>query len=128
MSALDAARHKIAEAIIAGPWPDDLEPRQVFPVLPDAIPGPCYAVVPSEPALDPLTPCNWTARFDVIAVAGRVSIEDAQRTLDAMVEFVLPRLREAGISIERVGSDDLISWGNVNYLTRRVTVWAVVTI
>jgi hypothetical protein len=119
MTALADMRAELAERL-EGPW-------QVFELMPDAIPGPCLAVVLNPFALEPLGMCNYNARADVLCVAGRLAVEEAQTLLDEMTEYVLERVRITGTYvIERGGGDELTSWAGVDHLMRRITVLSVI--
>lgn len=88
----------------------------VVPTYADAVSPPAYMVLPGTPWLDPMTQCNWWARFDVLCIAHRV---DPTGSLDVLTSLVAN-------AVDAFRADDG-SWPMVNVTAPRFVLIAATT-
>lgn len=120
------ARAKLAAALapVTGSDPD------VLTSLVDTIEPPALMIGWGDPWLQPDTSCFAQGRLVVTAVAGRLAPGDGVATLEALVAYVLGRLRSDPSSswpLDSVSGPRMFVMAKTNYLAARITVRVTVT-
>lgn len=94
----------------------------------DAVHPPCYLVATPDPWMLPAGVCLWQVRFQVVAVAGRITPSPGFNHLEQMAAEALRRLKVARVPVESVGPMAGMDIGGVSYLVARLTVQRVLTL
>ena len=115
---------------------DDTDPTVLVDVV-DSLTPPALMLIWGDPWLSPGTgqrpamgPCLWTARLQVLAVAGRLEPGPGIRTLEQLVGYIVDRLKADAYTwpLEAVTGPRVFDLGGLPYLGARVTYLVPITV
>jgi hypothetical protein len=115
---------------------NDTDPTVLVDVV-DSLTPPALMLIWGDPWLSPGTgqrpamgPCLWTARLQVLAVAGRLEPGPGIRTLEQLVGYVVDRLKADAYTwpLEAVTGPRVFDLGGLPYLGARVTYVVPITV
>jgi hypothetical protein len=86
----------------------------------DAVEPPAFMLTWSQPWIQPSTPCVWTTRLDVLAIAGRIDPDPGVAELERLVAGAISYVRD--VPIVQVTAPGGLEIGGVMYLVARITM------
>ena len=114
---------------------DDTDPMVLADVV-DSLTPPALMLIWGDPWLQPgsgartMGPCLWTARLQVLAVAGRLEPGPGIRTLEQLVSYIVERMNADTYTwpLDSVSGPRVFDIGNLPYLGARVTYLVPTTV